>query len=89
MSPAEAHARLQYALAGAAAAGRYVPCTGRDRALWVSDDAQERAVAAELCAGCPVLTECSLAAESTRERWHVWGGIDREAASKRRRGKGR
>ena len=90
MSPAVAHAALQHALARAAANRLHVPCAGRDAALWTSEDHAERALAAELCTGCPVLSECALAAESTSEKWHVWGGVDREAAAKvtRRRQKG-
>lgn len=79
MSPAEAHGRLQFALAKAVTDRSHVPCTGRDGHLFTSDDAEERATAAELCDGCPVLTECALAAESTDERWHVWAGVDRGA----------
>lgn len=84
-SPAVAHAALQHALAGAAANAQHVPCAGRDAALWTSDDPDERALAAELCTGCPVLSECALAAESTNEEWHVWAGVDRKAAANARR----
>ena len=85
MSPAVAHAALQHALAGAAAKRQHVPCAGRDAALWTSEDPAERELAAELCHGCPVLTECGLAAEATDEAWHVWAGQDRAAAAKARR----
>ncbi|WP_374929998.1 WhiB family transcriptional regulator [Kytococcus sedentarius] len=83
MSPPEAHARLQFALADAAAAGQFVPCRGRDGHLFTSDDRDERAVAAALCHDCPVLAECAAVGEG--ESWHVFGGIDREAATKARR----
>ncbi|WP_404370992.1 WhiB family transcriptional regulator [Kytococcus sedentarius] len=85
MSPADAHATLAAGLARAHVAGRFVPCRGRDGHLFTSDDRDERALAAELCHDCPVLAECAAVGES--EEWHVYGGIDREAARKARRRK--
>ncbi|SNC71549.1 hypothetical protein SAMN05445756_1534 [Kytococcus aerolatus] len=83
MSPAEAHAALAVALARAAARGEHVPCRGRDGLLWVSDSAEDRALAAELCTGCPALVECD--AVGQHETWNVWAGVDREAAAAARR----
>lgn len=51
-----------------------VPCQ-QTPDLWISDDAEERAVAAELCAGCPLLEECNAAAVANKEEF-VWGGQD-------------
>jgi hypothetical protein len=45
--------------------------------LWLSDHEGERAEAARLCIGCPVITECGAAAIANDERWGVWGGHDR------------
>jgi Transcription factor WhiB len=45
--------------------------------LWLSEYADERASAAEMCIGCPVLTECDRAATARlEERFGVWGGVD-------------
>jgi len=54
--------------------------------LWCSDDATDRALAAALCAGCAVLTECAAAADEHDERFGVFGGVDRTPppASRRR-----
>ena len=40
--------------------------------LWLSEDAAERAEAAQLCVGCPVLVECGQAAEARGERFGTW-----------------
>ena len=48
-----------------------------DHGLWTSDNAEERALAAALCHGCPIKVECSLAAEANGEKLAVWGGVDR------------
>ncbi|MFC5998278.1 WhiB family transcriptional regulator [Quadrisphaera sp. GCM10027208] len=52
------------------------PCRNRGD-LWYSDDADERAAAAELCAPCPALDECGRYAAAARERHGVWAGRDR------------
>lgn len=51
------------------------PCRGSD--AWTSDDAEDRAVAARACQSCALLDLCGAAADSTRERFGVWAGIDR------------
>jgi len=51
-----------------------VPCGGSE--LWTSDAPLERAVAAELCADCPVLDSCRAFADENREEFAVWGGRD-------------
>ena len=50
------------------------PCRGDYR--WTSDDPAERAVAAELCAGCPRIEQCRAFAAENREEFAVWGGRD-------------
>lgn len=87
MSPAVAHAALQHALARAAANRLHVPCVGRDAALWTSEDHAERALAAELCTGCPAFVECDAVGE--HEVWNVFGGVDRQDAAKARRARRR
>ena len=44
---------------------------------WLSDDPRDRAAAAALCVGCPVLVECGLGAVELRATFGVWGGRDR------------
>jgi hypothetical protein len=44
--------------------------------LWLSEIKAERAEAAKLCRGCPVIIPCGQAATARQERWHVWGGRD-------------
>lgn len=51
------------------------PCHDDDR--WTSDSPDDRARAAELCAGCAVLVPCGTFADAADERFHVWGGVDR------------
>lgn len=45
--------------------------------LFLSDRAEERALAATWCAGCPVLEECGAAAIEAKATHGVWGGVDR------------
>lgn len=55
------------------------PCADKtDRHLWTSDQAEERAEAAQLCSPCVVLDLCQAAGQSQkhRDRFGVWGGID-------------
>ncbi len=81
-------AELSLALLELADHGQRTPCqSSRRRDRWTSDDAAERAWAAAVCLtlGCPVLTECGAAADQQDERFGVWGGRDRTAATTRRR----
>lgn len=84
-----AHVALRVALEDAATAGEWIACRGPHGHYWTSDSAEERAVAAALCDGCPVLAECHTAAESTNEVFLVWAGVDREAADAARRARNR
>jgi hypothetical protein len=45
--------------------------------LWLSESVTERRIAVKLCRGCPVIEPCGQAAEARRERFGVWGAIDR------------
>jgi hypothetical protein len=45
--------------------------------LWTSDHEAERAEAARLCSGCPIIRECGAAADELDERFGVWSGRDR------------
>lgn len=45
--------------------------------LFLSDLAEERALAATWCAGCPVLDECAAAGVEAKATFGVWGGVDR------------
>lgn len=67
---------LDRALLDLAADGRRPRCgEPADHLLWTSESADERARAAALCAGCPVLQPCARAAEEEHELF-VWAGVD-------------
>jgi hypothetical protein len=66
--------RLTASLADLETAGRSWPCKGRDE--WISEDRHERAAAAELCAGCPVLELCADMATETKAKFGVYAGRD-------------
>lgn len=73
-----AHEALREAARAALDAGHTLPCLTDRGALWLSDDHEQRAEAANRCRrSCPVIPECATAAASTRERFGVWGGVDR------------
>lgn len=77
--------RLTRSLVELASRGARPPCGDwRERHLWTSELAEDRAAAVELCAGCPVLLPCGDAAEAAGERWHVWAGVDRTPPTKRK-----
>lgn len=70
---------LDRALLDLAANGRRPRCgEPADHHMWTSDDHDERARAAELCRGCPVLRQCAEAAEEAREIF-VRAGVDHGA----------
>jgi hypothetical protein len=78
IAAARASERLTKALADLAAHGLRQHCADPELShLWLSDHADERAVAAILCAGCPVELLCWDAARARDERFGVWGGVDR------------
>lgn len=68
--------RLDRALLDLAADGRRPRCAEpADHLWWTSEDGDERARAARLCTGCPVLPLCAESAEDERELY-VWAGVD-------------
>lgn len=77
------HERLTVALDRLAASGGRPVCAGAEAAAWTSEDAEERAIAALFCGGCPVLLVCGAAGEL--ERFGVWGGVDRGVARRQKR----
>ncbi len=79
------HDRLALALAGLLAEGNRPPC-GDGSGAWTSEDRDERTMAARACMPCPLLTVCREAADSTKERFGVWGGRDRTQPAGKRKG---
>lgn len=71
-----ARAALDRALA---ATGR--PACAAEPEAWLSDDPEDRELAAMYCPGCPVLRECR--AVGRTEDFGVWGGEDRTPISKK------
>lgn len=64
---------------------------GTMSSLFFSDELQDIAKAKDICALCPVVSECLEGALERREPWGVWGGQlllnGRVLQSKRRRGR--
>jgi hypothetical protein len=68
---------LTCALINIAAQGLRTHCSDPTLSeLWISEHQPDRAEAAQLCIGCPIIIECGEAADERGERY-VWGGIDR------------
>lgn len=80
---ATAQERLLFALADALERHQWIPCSTGDG--WTSDDAEERAIAAQLCDGCPVWAACDAAGAG--EAWGIWAGQWRGPAPTTRKGK--
>lgn len=72
------HRELTLAIEAALDDGLAVPC--RDRDEWLSEDAHERAEAAEACGRCPVKPRCRALAAAMRPDFGVWAGRDRTRA---------
>lgn len=70
--------RLTQGLLRLADQDQKTPCQGGRRDRWTSDDADERAWAANVCVSlvCPLLEACAAAAAETKERNFVFGGVD-------------
>jgi hypothetical protein len=69
--------RLTRALINLAAQGLRTHCSDPgSHSLWLSEHDGERAEAARLCTGCPVIEPCGEAAGARREKFGVWGGKD-------------
>lgn len=77
--------RLTTALVSLASRGGRPPCGDwRERHLWTSELAEDRAAAVKLCTGCPIIVPCGEAADAAGERWHVWAGRDRTPSKARK-----
>ncbi len=63
--------------------GDLTPCQ-RDPDPFTSDDPDDRAEAALACHMCRLIDLWHEHAETTGERWHVWGGTDRTITRKKR-----
>ena len=55
------------------------PC--RSRTEWTSENAEDRAAAAEACGHCPHQGPCDGYARAAGEHYGVWGGRDRTASA--------
>ena len=67
-------------------------CLGADSDLWFGGNSDDSSTATRLkreavahCRECPVSFDCDRLATTERERYGVWGGIDRSAGAIRRR----
>jgi Transcription factor WhiB len=68
---------LTRALVDLASRGQRTHCSDPvSSELWLSDLTAERAQAARMSHGCPVIEPCSAAAEARQERFGVWAGVD-------------
>lgn len=67
-------AQLEAGLEALARAGRVAQCVAQD--AWISDDAEDRAAAAEGCTWCPLTAPCLAAGLAVRSTWAIWGGHD-------------
>ena len=69
------HARLAVELAEAVERHQRIPCAERPE-LFVSENPDERAVAAALCIDCPRRVREACATAGKRQRFGVWAGRD-------------
>jgi hypothetical protein len=74
---------LTQALLQLAEQGEPLPCQGRQRDRWTSEDRHEREWAASVCVtlACPVLDQCAAAGHEMKASY-VWGGHDRTPKAK-------
>lgn len=61
------------------------PCYGQGR-LFTSDAPVDQALAAALCAGCPVRTGCADHATTRGEPTGIWGGLSRASSEQEEHG---
>ena len=79
MTPAE---ELTRALLDLATNGERPRCGDPEtHALWLSDDHEERKLAATWCDGCPILQPCAEAGAA--EAFGVWGAVDRTVSARK------
>lgn len=80
-----ARQQLDMALLDMGANNRRTRCAEpADHAWWTSDLDAERAAAARLCQGCPVLQLCGAAAEEDAEIF-VYAGVDHGTKPRRKK----
>ncbi|MGJ7907385.1 WhiB family transcriptional regulator [Actinopolyspora sp. H202] len=67
-----------------------VPCR-RDPDLWFAENPSELERAKQLCAECPIRSECLAGALARAEPWGVWGGeiVEHGSVIARKRPRGR
>lgn len=61
------------------------PCGEGDWPAWTSEEADDRAVAARCCAGCPLTRVCLSEAVDAKVNAGVWGGVDFTTKGAKRR----
>jgi WhiB family redox-sensing transcriptional regulator len=68
-----------------------LPCHVGDPDLWFAESPADLERAKQLCADCPVRSQCLEAALEREEPWGVWGGqiFERGAVVARKRPRGR
>ena len=64
--------QMMHALDRLAEQRRKTPCATHDPELWFSDSPTEKAWAASLCHGCPLLDQCHEVAEEIHASHGVW-----------------
>lgn len=67
----------RFALEVQAARDRGEPPPCADRLEWLSEDAEERELAAWQCGKCALIELCAAAADAIDARFGVWAGVDR------------
>ncbi|TDP89054.1 WhiB family transcriptional regulator [Labedaea rhizosphaerae] len=78
-------------LDAAPGAGLALPCRVGDPDLWFAETPADLERAKNLCADCPVRSECLAGALARHEPWGVWGGeiFERGVVIARKRPRGR
>lgn len=71
---AEARRALLDVLDAHDAAGRAIPCRVDPDPAWTSDDPEDQAFAARLCARCPALDDCNAYGAAYPKEAGVYGG---------------
>ena len=71
-----AHGQLMLQLAGHLDNGQTIPCTGRNRDAWTSDDPEHQEYAAAQCLSCPARRACrAYVTEYPEPSNSVWAGM--------------
>ena len=69
-----AHGQLMLQLTGHLENGQRIPCTGRNRQAWTSEDPEHQEFAAAQCGSCPALRACRAYVDQFPEPVAVWAG---------------